>query len=434
MFFIDVHFLTGRLHQVCECLVASSLAEQSWDKNMEISNAEDTHLRNLYGEIRTVNASIALEVARAQPSTQCPDDAKSRAEVTNTVADSPSGQYSAQRSYESISKRKRIKGHKKKIGAATTDVEIRTQSRTDWGFAFAKFDGAEINQPNLETQTIFKIGWKNIVLCLVTIFDILQRLSDRSHQENSGVSKKKKADRIEFEKFPYSRTFGIWRMNFKRGVCSCSCFPTEAMVWINEICSVRNMDELKSSNSIFGTNNSGLRGTWSKNYARCCTQTSKADYTGKSKRHNRTIDSWKEDKMSTWSLKTTRSVEQTKLFLTSRTKYESNSTVTTCKAASSSGTKYFSSWQMFPMKTYWKMCATDSFIFPEELKPLMTLYLQDKVQKGDAVSFSQMKVMVSRYVEQKIRDRNFNTRNEDGSPQGQLLGKETQEEISQRSQ
>ena len=74
-------------------------------------------------------------------------------------------------------------------------------------------------------------------------------LSDR---HDSGVPKKKYADKIEFEKFLKSNTLVIWKTNFKSEGCSSSSVPTEAMVWINEINSARNMDELKSSSSILG--------------------------------------------------------------------------------------------------------------------------------------------------------------------------------------
>ena len=41
-------------------------------------------------------------------------------------------------------------------------------------------------------------------------------------------------------------------MNFKSVVCLSASFPTEAMVWVNEIDSARNVDELKLSSSILG--------------------------------------------------------------------------------------------------------------------------------------------------------------------------------------
>ena len=51
--------------------------------------------------------------------------------------------------------------------------------------------------------------------------------------------------------------------------------------------------------------------------------------------------------------------------------------------------------------------------FSEELKPLMALYLRDTVQKGAAVSYSPLKEMVRRYVEQKMKDNILNDRTED---------------------
>ena len=74
----------------------------------------------------------------------------------------------------------------------------------------------------------------------------------QSNQQNSGVQKKKEADKIEFEKFPNWNQFVIWKTNFKSAVCSSSSCSTEAMGWIKEIGSARNMDELKSSSSTLG--------------------------------------------------------------------------------------------------------------------------------------------------------------------------------------
>ena len=56
--------------------------------------------------------------------------------------------------------------------------------------------------------------------------------------------------------------------------------------------------------------------------------------------------------------------------------------------------------------------------YSEELKPLMALYQRDTVQIGEAASYSRLKEVVRRYVEQKIRDKSFNARNEDRSIEG----------------
>ena len=56
-----------------------------------------------------------------------------------------------------------------------------------------------------------------------------------------------------FDKFPTPATFACWKISFKTEVCTCSQFPTEAMLWIKEVEMVEPGDDLKSSRSITGT-------------------------------------------------------------------------------------------------------------------------------------------------------------------------------------
>ena len=55
-----------------------------------------------------------------------------------------------------------------------------------------------------------------------------------------------------FDKFPTSATFACWKIRFKTEVCTCSQFPTEAMLWIKEVEMVDSVGDLKSSSSIRG--------------------------------------------------------------------------------------------------------------------------------------------------------------------------------------
>ena len=55
------------------------------------------------------------------------------------------------------------------------------------------------------------------------------------------------------DKFPTPATFACWKIRFKTAVCTCSQFPTEAMLWIKEVEMVGSVDDLKSSCSIRGT-------------------------------------------------------------------------------------------------------------------------------------------------------------------------------------
>ena len=54
---------------------------------------------------------------------------------------------------------------------------------------------------------------------------------------------------LHFDKFPTPATFACWKIRFKTEVCTCSQFPTEAMLWIKEVEMVDSVDELRSSSS-----------------------------------------------------------------------------------------------------------------------------------------------------------------------------------------
>ena len=55
-----------------------------------------------------------------------------------------------------------------------------------------------------------------------------------------------------FDKFSTPATFACWKIRFKTEVCTCSKFPTEAMLWIKEVELVDSVDEIKSSCSLRG--------------------------------------------------------------------------------------------------------------------------------------------------------------------------------------
>ena len=67
---------------------------------------------------------------------------------------------------------------------------------------------------------------------------------DSSKNYGAGQQRLQISD-LHFDKFPNPTTFACWKIRFKTDVCTCSQFPTEAMLWI--------IDDLKSSCSIRGT-------------------------------------------------------------------------------------------------------------------------------------------------------------------------------------
>ena len=58
---------------------------------------------------------------------------------------------------------------------------------------------------------------------------------------------------LHFDKFPTPTTFACCEIRFKTEVCTCSQFPTEAMLWTKEVEMVDTVDDLISSRSNRGT-------------------------------------------------------------------------------------------------------------------------------------------------------------------------------------
>ena len=57
---------------------------------------------------------------------------------------------------------------------------------------------------------------------------------------------------LHFDKFRNPATSACWKIRFKTEMCTCSQFPTEAMLWIKEVEMVDSVDDLKSSCSVGG--------------------------------------------------------------------------------------------------------------------------------------------------------------------------------------
>ena len=55
---------------------------------------------------------------------------------------------------------------------------------------------------------------------------------------------------LHFDKFPTTATFACWKIRFKSEVCTCSQFPSEAVLWIKGVETVDAVDNLNSSRSI----------------------------------------------------------------------------------------------------------------------------------------------------------------------------------------
>ena len=57
---------------------------------------------------------------------------------------------------------------------------------------------------------------------------------------------------LQFDKFPNPQSFLIWKHRFNTQVTTCSDFPSDAVLWIQEVEMVGSLDELTSSRSVCG--------------------------------------------------------------------------------------------------------------------------------------------------------------------------------------
>ena len=69
-------------------------------------------------------------------------------------------------------------------------------------------------------------------------------------QNSMAVLQRPQISELHFDKFHTLLTFSCWKTRFKNHVSSCSDFPSEAMLWIEEVEMVDSVDELKTSRSL----------------------------------------------------------------------------------------------------------------------------------------------------------------------------------------
>ena len=78
-------------------------------------------------------------------------------------------------------------------------------------------------------------------------------LSEGDFSNNYGADQQRlQISELHFDKFFTPTTLACWKITFKTEVCTCSQFPTEAMLWIKEVELVDSVDDLKSSSSVRG--------------------------------------------------------------------------------------------------------------------------------------------------------------------------------------
>ena len=73
--------------------------------------------------------------------------------------------------------------------------------------------------------------------------------------QNSMVGpQRQQISELQFDKFPVSQSFLVWKIRFKNQATTCFDFPSEAMLWIKEVEMIDSLQELKSSRLVCGKN------------------------------------------------------------------------------------------------------------------------------------------------------------------------------------
>ena len=163
-----------------------------------------------------------------------------------------------------------------------------------------------------------------------------------------------------FDKFPTPATFACWKVRFMTEVCTCSQFPTEAMLWIEEVEMVDPVDDLKSSCSVRGIQMPNFEVLDAKiasalnriiHYTRFKRKVSLEGQSGE-----RTV-SFVEDRSLTWSTSTSGSLEPTILSRIMPTYLLLVFEMTIFRNSIRNLTKFYYQWRKLHLMTSWKDCT-----------------------------------------------------------------------------
>ena len=77
--------------------------------------------------------------------------------------------------------------------------------------------------------------------------------SEGGFSKDYGADQQLQISDLHFDKSLHQLRFVCWKIRFKIEVCTCSQYPTEAMLWIKEVEMAESVDDLISSRSVTGT-------------------------------------------------------------------------------------------------------------------------------------------------------------------------------------
>ena len=218
---------------------------------------------------------------------------------------------------------------------------------------------------------------------------------------------------LHFYKFPSPTTFASWKIRFKTEVCTCSQFPTEAVLWIKEVEMVESVDDFKSQCS--------MRGIRTPDFEVLDARIASA--------LNKIIQNTPSRKRSVWrKWKLTKKFEETDRSLDLRIllgHWSQRFCRELCRPIYSCSSQWWYSGIRFKMgrnsvindekipsddilEGLYKLRIRAS----EKLKTVLELYNMEIHQKKAGPDYHRLKTMVKRSIEQNLRMKNFEARNE----------------------
>ena len=166
---------------------------------------------------------------------------------------------------------------------------------------------------------------------------------------------------LQFDKFPTPATFACWKIRFKTEVCTCSQFPTEAMLWIKEVEMVDSVDDLKSSSSIRGIQMPKFEVL----DAKIASALNRIIHNSHSQKKNQSGGTKgpeagpfpSRNRLLTWSTSTSGSLEPMNLSRIMRTYLQLFFEMMISRNSIRNGTKFYCQWRKSHLMISWKACT-----------------------------------------------------------------------------
>ena len=220
---------------------------------------------------------------------------------------------------------------------------------------------------------------------------------------------------LHFDKFPAPATFVCWKIRFKTEVCTCSHFPTEAMLWIKEVEMVDSVDDLMSSSSI--------RGIQMPNFevfdAKIASALNRIIHNSHFKRRI-SLEEQKAQKQDRFLpgrqiayliyeyFRVTGANDSVENYAGLFTTALRNDDI---QEFDSKWDRFFLSMTKITFVTSWKDCTNQKIRASEKLKTVLELFDLETHQKKLGPDYHRLKTVVNRSFEQEIRNKNFGIRN-----------------------